>query len=113
MKAPQLLPLVIVSLCAGTLCLAAADPEKSVTVRVAAYNVEYGKNTSPEQVGKMFKPYKLDIIGFNEVPDGDWTMPLPKVLGLSLMVLVTLSTCSAVILVVRSYQLHQPYTGPR
>jgi len=82
MKAPQLLPLVIVSLCAGTLCLAAADPEKSVTVRVAAYNVEYGKNTSPEQVGKMFKPYKLDIIGFNEVPDGDWTARVGKVLGM-------------------------------
>ena len=82
MKAPQLLPLVIVSLCAGTLCLAAADPEKSATVRVAAYNVEFGKSTTPEEVGKMFKPYKLDIIGFNEVPDGDWTARVGKVLGM-------------------------------
>ena len=62
--------------------LAAADSEKSVTVRVAAYNVEYGKSTTPEQVGKMFKPYKLDIIGFNEVPDGDWTARVGKVLGM-------------------------------
>jgi len=62
--------------------LAAVASEKSVAVRVAAYNVEYGKSTSPEQVGKMFKPYKLDIIGFNEVPDGDWTARVGKVLGM-------------------------------
>ena len=30
----------------------------------------------------MFKPYKLDIIGFNEVPDGDWTARVGKVLGM-------------------------------
>ena len=82
MKALQLLPLVIVSLCAGTLCLTAAESEKSATVRVAAYNVEFGKSTTPEEVGKMFKPYKLDIIGFNEVPDGDWTARVGKVLGM-------------------------------
>jgi len=62
--------------------LAAADSEKSATVRVAAYNVEFGKSTTPEEVGKMFKPYKLDIIGFNEVPDGDWTARVGKVLGM-------------------------------
>jgi endonuclease/exonuclease/phosphatase family metal-dependent hydrolase len=48
-------------------------------VRVAAYNVEFGKNASPEEIGKMFKPYDLDIIGFNEVPDGDWTARVGKV----------------------------------
>ena len=30
----------------------------------------------------MFKPYNLDIIGFNEVPDGDWTACVGKVLGM-------------------------------
>jgi endonuclease/exonuclease/phosphatase family metal-dependent hydrolase len=30
----------------------------------------------------MFKPYNLDIIGFNEVPDGEWTARVGKVLGL-------------------------------
>ena len=59
-----------------------AQKEKPVVVRVAAYNVEYGKSTTPEQVGKMFKPYKLDIIGFNEVPDGNWTARVGKVLGM-------------------------------
>ena len=56
--------------------------DKPVKVRVAAYNVEFGENTTPEEVGKMFKPYNFDIIGFNEVPDGDWTARVGKVLGM-------------------------------
>ena len=51
-------------------------------VRVASYNVEFGRSTTPEQVGEMFKPYNLDIIGFNEVPDGDWTARVGHVLGM-------------------------------
>ena len=49
--------------------LFSANPKESISVRVAAYNVEFGKNASPE-IGKMFKPYNLDIIGFNEVGRG-------------------------------------------
>jgi endonuclease/exonuclease/phosphatase family metal-dependent hydrolase len=30
----------------------------------------------------MFKPYNFDIIGFNEVPDGEWTARVGKVLGM-------------------------------
>jgi endonuclease/exonuclease/phosphatase family metal-dependent hydrolase len=59
--------------------LYAANSKGSIHVRVAAYNVEFGKNASPEEIGKMFKPYDLDIIGFNEVPDGDWTARVGKV----------------------------------
>ena len=62
--------------------LGAPDSDNLVRVRVAAYNVEFGRSTSPEQVGEMFKPYDLDIIGFNEVPDGDWTARVGKVLGM-------------------------------
>jgi maltose 6'-phosphate phosphatase len=64
-------------------CMAAPSKPESIRVRVAAYNVEYGKSTTPEQVGQMFKPYELDMIGFNEVPDGDWTARVGKVLGMS------------------------------
>ena len=49
--------------------LFSANSNGSISVRVAAYNVEYGKNASPEEIGRMFKPYNFDIIGFNEVPD--------------------------------------------
>tara|TARA_B100000676_G_scaffold270274_1_gene286852 strand:+ start:1383 stop:2204 length:822 start_codon:yes stop_codon:yes gene_type:complete len=62
--------------------LFAANSKGSIHVRVAAYNVEFGKNTTPEEIGRMFKPYDLDIIGFNEVPDGDWTTRVGKVLGM-------------------------------
>jgi endonuclease/exonuclease/phosphatase family metal-dependent hydrolase len=70
-------------LCGGVLgCISDSESEKSVSVRVASYNVEFSKSASPEQVGEMFKPYQLDIIGFNEAPDGDWTARVGKVLGM-------------------------------
>ncbi|MDB4438157.1 endonuclease/exonuclease/phosphatase family protein [bacterium] len=53
-----------------------------LTLRVAAYNVEFSKSATPEQIGEMFEPFKLDIIGFNEAPDGDWTKRVGKVLGM-------------------------------
>ena len=62
--------------------LFSGNSKESISVRVAAYNVEFGKNASPEEIGKMFKPYNLDIIGFNEVPDGDWTARVGKALGM-------------------------------
>ena len=78
----KLLSVVVAYLCGATLCLAAPEPDKPITVRVASYNVEFGRSTTPEQVGEMFKSYNLDIIGFNEVPDGDWTARVGKVLGM-------------------------------
>lgn len=56
--------------------------EETVHVRVASYNVEFGKNASPEEIGEMFKPYRLDIIGFCEAPGGDWTSRVGKILGM-------------------------------
>ncbi|MDE0866302.1 MAG: hypothetical protein OSA98_21175 [Rubripirellula sp.] len=82
MRAIKLLSLVVTCLCGGTLCLAAPEPDKLITVRVASYNVEFGKSATPEKIGEMFKPYKLDIIGFDEAPDGDWTARVGKVLGM-------------------------------
>jgi endonuclease/exonuclease/phosphatase family metal-dependent hydrolase len=63
--------------------MGASESNKDINMRVAAFNVEFGRSTTPEKVGKMFKPYELDIIGFNEVPDGDWTARVGKVLGMS------------------------------
>jgi endonuclease/exonuclease/phosphatase family metal-dependent hydrolase len=51
-------------------------------IRLAAYNVLFGIWAEPEAIGKMFKPYYLDVIGFSEVPDGDWTKRVGKVLGM-------------------------------
>ncbi|PHS10655.1 MAG: hypothetical protein COA78_10865 [Blastopirellula sp.] len=74
----------IVSLFLASLALSASGSaaDKLVTVRVASYNVEFSKSATPEQIGQMFKPYKLDLIGFDESPDGDWTARVGKVLGM-------------------------------
>ncbi len=65
-------------ICTSTsVCFADKD---AVTLRVAAYNVEFSKSATAEQIGEMFKPFKLDVIGFNEAPDGDWTKRVGKVL---------------------------------
>lgn len=69
----KLLSLVVTCLWAAIPCLTASEPDQPITVRVASYNVEFGKSATPEQIGAMFKPYKLDIIGFDEAPDDDWT----------------------------------------
>jgi len=44
--------------------------------------VEFSRSATPEAIGKMFEPYDLDLIGFNEAPDGDWTDRVGKVLGM-------------------------------
>lgn len=82
MKVIKLLSIAVSCLCAATLCLAAPRPDEPIRVRVASYNVEFGKSATPEQIGEMFKTYKLDIIGFDEAPDGDWTARVGNVLGM-------------------------------
>ena len=78
----------LVCLYAGVSANGVSDAElksaagNSAFIRIASYNVEFSKSTTPEQVGKMFKPFKLDLIGFNEVPDGEWTARVGKVLGM-------------------------------
>ena len=82
MKVIHLIPFAATYLCVATLCLADSEPENPITIRVASYNVEFSRSATPEQIGEIFKPYNLDIIGFDEAPDGDWTSRVGKVLGM-------------------------------
>ena len=82
MKIRLILSILIFAWCGMGISLDASASDKAIHVRVAAYNVEFGKNATPEEIGRMFKPYNLDIIGFNEVPDGDWTARVGKVVGM-------------------------------
>ena len=82
MKAINFFCLVISCLCSLKCCLADTPSDTPITVRVASYNVVFGSMTTPEQLGEMFKPNNLDIIGLSEVPDGDWTARVGKVLGM-------------------------------
>ncbi|HCP39290.1 MAG: endonuclease/exonuclease/phosphatase family protein [Limisphaerales bacterium] len=58
------------------------DAPVTTKVRVAAYNVLFGIWARPESVGEILKAYNLDVIGFSEVPNGDWTARAGKVLGM-------------------------------
>jgi len=82
MKNLEILIVIVSLLSAVGVCIAAPSPDKPITVRVASYNVEFSRSATPEQIGEMFKAYKLDIIGFDEAPDGDWTARVGKVLGM-------------------------------
>jgi hypothetical protein len=68
MKIRCILSILIFAWCGAEIRIDASESDKAIHVRVAAYNVEFGKNASPEEIGGMFKPYNFDIIGFNEVP---------------------------------------------
>ena len=74
--------------------LVAQGEEERVAVRVASYNVEFGKNASAEEIGAMFKPYNLDIIGFCEAPDGDWTARVGKTLEMDHVYVGTISSAN-------------------
>ena len=56
--------------------------ETKTRIRFAAYNVLFGLWAKPKSVGEMFKQYDLDVICFNEVPNGNWTARVGRVLGL-------------------------------
>ncbi len=59
-----------------------AEDDGATRIRMLAYNVEFGKNATAEQIAEALKPLNLDIITFNEVPGGDWTQRVGKVLGM-------------------------------
>ncbi len=52
-------------------------------IRFAAYNVLFGIWAEPEAIGAMLRPYHLDVIGFSEVPSGDWTKRVGTILGMN------------------------------
>jgi len=58
------------------------DLTAKTKIRFATYNVLFGLWAKPESVGKMFKPYNLDVICFNEVPHGNWTLRVGRELGM-------------------------------
>jgi len=55
---------------------------KAKKIKVIAYNIEFGRNTSPEEMSSFLKSQKADIICFNEVPAQGWTEKVGKILGM-------------------------------
>jgi len=77
--------IVLVLLWLGSFAPTAAAQDTAIRsqVRLAAYNVLFGIWAEPERIAEMFRPYDLDIIGFSEVPGGDWTSRVGHVLGMN------------------------------
>jgi len=51
-------------------------------LKVIAYNIEFGKSTTPQEMATFLMPEKADIICFNEVPAQGWTKKTGKLLGM-------------------------------
>tara|TARA_B100000029_G_C17597008_1_gene964512 strand:- start:213 stop:1124 length:912 start_codon:yes stop_codon:yes gene_type:complete len=57
--------------------------KNEVKIRFAAYNVLFGLWGTPESIGNNLKKYNLDIVCFNEVPDGNWTKRVGEILKMN------------------------------
>lgn len=68
------------------------DLQDLTEVRVAAYNVEVGRNATAVEIGNALSRYNLDVVGFSEVPGGSWTRDVAKVLGMDYVIVGKYST---------------------
>lgn len=62
------------------------DGSESIKLKVAAYNVEVGRNATAEEIGEALKPYDFDIVGFSEAPGDNWSDRVAAALGLDYVV---------------------------
>jgi len=60
-----------------------ATSAETIFLKVAAYNVEYSKNASAEEIGEAFRPFDFDVVAFSEAPGGDWTRRVAGALGMN------------------------------
>jgi len=76
--------LILSILLAGTLSTQSTEKQQSsnehVSIKFAAYNVLFGLWGEPESIGEILKKHNLDIICFNEVPNGNWTKRVGSIL---------------------------------
>jgi len=71
-------------------------PENPVQIKVAAYNVEYGKNATAAEIGEALKPYQFDVVCFSEAPGGNWTKEAGEAMGLNYIAVGKYSTAGHV-----------------
>lgn len=65
-----------------TATLASAQFSKPARLRLAAYNIEFGKSCTPEELGKMLAEHQFDVVALNEAPGGDWVQRAGNAAGL-------------------------------
>lgn len=74
------------------ICSGTGNAAEELSVRVVAYNVAQGAMGTPEQVAALFERFGPDLIGFSEVPGGDWTMLVGEELGMPYVYLGKISS---------------------
>lgn len=65
---------------------------KPIHLKVAAYNVEFSKKGTANEIGQKLRPYNFDVVCFSEAPGGDWTKEAAKIMGLGHVVVGRYST---------------------
>ena len=70
----------------------ATETKLPLKLKVAAYNVEYSKNATAEEIGEAFKPYDFDVVAFSEAPGGEWTKRVAASMGMDHVVVGKYST---------------------
>lgn len=63
-----------------------------LSLKVAAYNVEFSDKGTAEEIARYLKPYHFDIVCFSEAPGGDWTKKVGAVMGLDHVIVGKYST---------------------
>ena len=63
-----------------------------ITLKVAAYNVEFSDKGTAEEIGRFLNPYQFDVVCFSEAPGGDWTKKVGAVMGLDHVIVGKYST---------------------
>lgn len=66
--------------------------EGSIQLKVAAYNVQYSKVGTANEIGEKLKPYNFDVVCFSEAPGGSWTDDVAKAMGMDHVVVGRYST---------------------
>ena len=72
----------------------AASEKAGIHPRLASYNVEFGVRGTAEEIGEMLRAYDLDLVGFCEVPGGDWTARAGRRLGMDHAFVGTVSSAT-------------------
>lgn len=86
------LALIFLISCQNNRSIQNKTQKKATQIKVAAYNVEYGKSATAAEFGEALKPYNFDVVCFSEAPGGGWTKEAGAIMGLNHVVVGKYST---------------------
>jgi exonuclease III len=88
----SILALLLIFSCTKTSSNKKAKTEAPTQLKIAAWNVEYSKNATSQEIGEALKPFDFDVVCFSEAPGGNWTKEVGETMGLNYVVVGKYST---------------------